>query len=405
MEKRKIFIGDLRIGENERAAINEILDSGRISEGKKVKEFEEEWAKFIGTQYAIAVSSGTAALISGLEALKHHAGIKAREGSRIITTPVTYIATSNAIVLTRFKPVYVDINPETFSIEPEKISELLEKESEKEYSGILPVHLMGYPCEMDAINKIAKKYNLFVFEDSAQAHGSLYKGKKCGSLGLLADFSFYIAHNIQAGELGAVTTNDYEIIRLIKKIKANGRMCDCKICTRNTVGCPKIKAYKGDDDFDPRFTHDMLGYNFKTMEFQAAIAIEQLKKAEWIMKRRQENVKFLNDALKKYENILQLPRFSKDVSYLGYPLVIRKNAKITRKELRRKLEENGIETRPLFGCIPTQQPSFSYLKKEYENKLPNAELIGKNAFYIGCHQYLSEQDLQYTASVFNQILK
>lgn len=405
MKKRKIFIGDLRIGKEEKKAVNEILDSGRISEGKKVREFENEWAKFIGTEHSIAVSSGTAALYCGLEALKHYKRDIVKQGSKVITSPVTYIATTNALVKKGFKPVYVDIDPETFSILPEQIEKLLEKDP-KGYSMILPVHLMGYPCDMDEINRIAKKYNLIVFEDSAQAHGSKYKGKNCGSLGLLADFSFYIAHNIQAGELGAVTSNDYEIIRLIKKIKANGRMCDCRVCTRNTeAGCPKIKAYQGDDDFDPRFTHDMTGLNFKTMEFQAAIGLCQLKKAEWIIKKRQENVKFLNENLKKYSHILQLPKFSKNVSYLGYPIVIKPNAGITRKEIRKKLEENGVETRPLFGCIPTQQPVYSFLKKKYEGKLPNAEYIGLNAFYIGCHQYIKKSDLKYIVRVFENILK
>ncbi len=148
-----------------------------------------------------------------------------------------------------------------------------------EYSMILPIHLMGYPCDMDVINKIVKKYGLITFEDSVQAYGSLYNGKKTGSISLMSVFSFYIAHNIQAEELGAVVTNDYEIIRLIREIKANGRMCDCSICTRNTTGYSKVKHYKGNDDFEPRFTYDIIGYNFKTMESQAALALNQFKKS------------------------------------------------------------------------------------------------------------------------------
>ena len=402
----RVRVGDFRIGEEERKAINDVLDSGNISEGENVRTFEKEWAKYIGTKYAIAVSSGTSALIAGLTALRYREELGINKGMKIITAPITYIATSNAIVLSGFEPVYVDVDRETFGLTPENIKAHLEEvDDTNEYSLILPVHLMGYPCDMDEINKIAKEYGLQTFEDSAQAHGTIYNGRKTGSLSLLSSFSFYIAHNIQAGEMGAVTTDDQEIIRLIKKIKANGRVCDCPICRRSEGKCPRLASYKGEDDFDPRFTHDLIGYNFKTMEFQAALGITQLKKANWITKKRNENVKYLNDGLEEFSEVLQLPKYSKDISYLAYPIVIKKPDVISRKKIRYELEKRGIETRPLFGCIPTQQPAYKYLKKEYEGKLPNADYIGKNAFYIGCHQYLEQEDLDFVIRVFKEILK
>lgn len=403
--KIKIPVGDFRIGEEEKKAVMKVLDGGRISEGKSVREFERKFAEYIGTKYSIALSSGTSALIAGLTALKYYEKLGVKASTKIITTPVTYIATTNAIVTSGFEPVFVDIDRHTFGITPESIKAHLETVDDiDQYSLILPVHLMGYPCDMDGINKIAKKYGLQTFEDSAQAHGTTYKGKKTGSLSLLSDFSFYIAHNIQAGEMGAITTDDAEIIRLIRKIKANGRMCDCPVCTRAEGKCPKISSYKGDDDFDPRFTHDYIGYNFKTMEFQAALGITQLNKADWITRKRSENVKYLNEELVQFSDILQLPEYSEDVSYLAYPLVIKRPEVISRKKLRTELEKKGIETRPLFGCIPTQQPAYSYLKKKYEGMLPNADYIGNNAFYVGCHQYLQEKDLEYLIQTFKEIL-
>lgn len=276
-----IKVGEFKVGAEEKEAINEVLESGKISEGEKVREFEKMFAKYIGTKGAVAVSSGTSALIAGLEAVKIK--FKVRPKGKVITTPLTYIATSNAIVLTGLEPIYVDIDKDTFCITPNNIRAHLEEVDDvAEYVMILPVHLMGYPCDMDKINKIAKDYGLLVFEDSAQAHGTIYNGKKTGSLSLLADFSFYIAHNIQAGELGAVTTSESEILKLVKKIKANGRLCDCPLCLRSQGKCPKLLSHKGEDDFDPRFTHELIGYNFKTMEFQAALALVQLKKADWI---------------------------------------------------------------------------------------------------------------------------
>jgi CDP-6-deoxy-D-xylo-4-hexulose-3-dehydrase len=399
-----VRVGDFQIGREEKKAINNVLNSGRISEGKKVREFEKKIATYVGTKYAKALNSGTSALIAGLTALIYHPDLSIKQGTNVITTPLTYIATSNAIVRSGFNPVYVDVDRETFVITPGNIQKCLEESDDPgQYSSIMPVHLMGYPCDMDNINKIAQKYGLQTFEDSAQAHGTIYKGKKTGSLSRLAAFSFYVAHNIQVGEMGATTTNDEEIARLVEKIKAHGRMCDCFICVRAEGKCPKMEKENSKEDFDPRFTHDLIGYNFKTMEFQAALGVIQLRKADWIVKRRQENVKFLNEGLHEYSDILQLPKFSKNVSYLGYPLVIKKPEKISRKKLRTELEKNGVETRPLFGCIPTQQPAYQHLAAAYRGKLPDAEYIGTNGFYIGCHQYLKRDDLEYVLKVFRKI--
>jgi perosamine synthetase len=397
-----IRVGEFIIGDEEKNAVNEVLESGRITEGPKVKEFERSFAAYVGTKYAVAVSSGTSALIAGLEAVKLELNIKQKQ--KVLTTPLTYISTSNAIVLAGLEPVFVDVDKETFCITPENINLGLEEADDVfSYSLILPVHLMGYPCDMDPINKIAKKYGLAVFEDSAQAHGTTYNGNKTGSLSLLADFSFYIAHNIQAGELGAITTSDINLYKLCKKIKANGRACDCEVCQRSDGKCPKLRSYKGTDDFDPRFTHELIGYNFKTMEFQAALALVQLKKADSIKKRRSEIVKFLNEGLSQYSDVLQLPKYDSKVSYLAYPIVIKQPEKISRKKLRMTLEKLGVETRPLFGCIPTQQPAYSYLKDIYKNKLPVADFIGKNGFYIGCHQYLTNYNLEYILNCFKKI--
>lgn len=401
----KVRVGDFRIGEEEKKAINDVLNSGRISEGEKVREFEKEWADFIGTKYAIAVSSGSSALIAGLTALKYYKKLGINKCTKVITTPITYVATTNAIVLSGFEPVFVDIDRKTFGITPETIRAHLEQtKNVSEYSLILPVHLMGYSCDMDKINKIACGYGLQTFEDSAQAHGTIYKGKKTGSLSLLSIFSFYIAHNIQAGEMGCITTDNKELMQLIRKVKANGRVCDCPVCRRSEGKCPRLLSYKDEDDFDPRFTHDLIGYNFKTMEFQAALALTQLKRVDWITKTRNENVKYLNKGLKEFSDVLQLPKYSKDVSYLAYPLVIRNPEIISRRKLRYELEKKGVETRPLFGCIPTQQPAYSYLKKQYEGKLPNAEYIGRNAFYIGCHQYLDREDLDFEVEQIKNVI-
>ena len=402
--KIKVAVGDFKIGKDERDAINDVLDAGRISEGKKVREFERKFASYVGTKYCIALNSGTSALIAGLNSLFYLKKKNIRKKTKVITSPITYIATTNAIVLSGLEPVYVDIDKYNFSLIPEQIEYILRKSSNpEEYSLILPVHLMGYPCDMDSINKIASKYNLLVFEDSAQSHGSINNGRKTGSLSLLSAFSFYIAHNIQAGEMGAVATDNKEVAKLVRKLKANGRICDCSICTRYLGKCPYTK--KQNNDNDPRFLHDLVGYNFKTTEFSAALALTQLENVEENIKRRLFNVKYLNDNLKEFSSLLQLPIYSENVSYLAYPIIIKKPDVISSSEFKRKLENYGVETRPLFGCIPLQQPAYSYLRKQYEDKLPNAKYIGENAFYVGCHQYITKKDLDYMVNTFYKIIK
>jgi dTDP-4-amino-4,6-dideoxygalactose transaminase/nucleoside-diphosphate-sugar epimerase len=396
---RKVNIGNFVMSEKEKNAINEVCESGRITENEKTKKFEEIWASKIGTKHAIALNSGTSALISGLFALKHLASDEKRK--KVITTPLTYIATSNAIRLAGLEPVYGDVDNETFTLLPSEIERILKTQNPEEFLAILPVHLMGYPCNMDEINRIAKEHNLFVFEDAAQAHGTKYNGKNVGSLGDLSDFSFYIAHNIQAGELGAINTNNYEIKKLIKRIKSNGRLCSCDICNRTEGRCPEPN-YSNKEDFDPRFAHDILGFNFRTNEFTTAIASEKINQMEEIDKKRRENIYYLNNHLSKFNNILQLPKYSEDISYLGYPLILKKGQ---RKKIRQELEKRGIETRILFGCIPFHQDSFSDLKELYSNKLPNAKFLGENGFYIGCHQYLVREDLDHIIKCFNEIFE
>jgi len=400
---KRVYVGDFHLGADEKKAVKEVLDSGRISEWKKVREFEMLWSNYVGTKYSVALSSGTAALLSGWHSVLYRKNHDRRR-KRVITSPVTYVATSNAIVLSGLEPVYVDIDPDTFGITPETVQEHLDGTGDIEnYLALNPVHLMGYVCNMDELNKIAKRYGLIVVEDSAQAHGSIYNGKKAGSMSLFSVFSFYIAHNIQAGEMGAVNTNDIEIYKLVKKIKANGRLCDCTVCTRHEGKCPHRSI--DEDDRDPRFTHDLIGYNFKTMEFQAALAISQVKKAGDIFYKRLANVKYLNEKLSKYSKLLKLPVYDEKVSYLAYPLVVKDEAAISRKELRSRLEKEGVENRPLFGCIPTHQPAYAFLKEKYRDKLPNAEYASRNGFYIGCHQYLTKDDLDYVVHVFEKILK
>lgn len=396
-----IRVGDLRIGDEERNAILQVIDSGRITEGPVVRRFEREFAANAGAKHCVAVSSGTSALIAGLLSLIYSGRIK--KGSKVITTPLTYISTVNAIVLAGLEPVFADTGKGSFNITPETIEARIRETGPENHSLILPVHLMGYGCDMEGIRAAADKYNLLVFEDAAQAHGTKISGKNAGQFSIMADFSFYIAHNIQAGEMGAVVTDDSGLASLVRQIKANGRVCDCNECVRNTGNCPEEP--RDGRDMDPRFTHEVIGYNFKTMEFQAALGLVQLAKMEDNLKKRRANVRLLNEKLHKFSGILELPPYDENVSYLAYPIVIKNPSVISRLELRKRLKENMVESRPLFGCIPLHQPAYSSYKRSYEGKLDNAEYAGVNGFYIGCHQYIGTEEIDMIERAFTKSLK
>ena len=404
--KQRVSVGHFEVDEGIKDAVLRVLNSGHISEGQETRAFEKAFSMFVNTNHCVALNSGTSALIAGLTAIKRTRNDSCGSLEWAITSPLTYAATPNAISLSGMEPLFADIDEDTFSLNPDRVEDVLD--TRKDSTGIIiPVHLMGYVCDMIHFVSMAKKRNLELFEDSSQAHGSVYNGRKAGSWSHASSFSFYIAHNIQAGELGAVCTDDYEIARRVRKIKANGRLCDCPVCTRSEGKCPKFREDKG--DWDPRFLHDEIGYNFKTTEFSAAIAtaqvMAQVERTNDIAAKRRANVKTLNDILAKHSSSLKLPLFSDHVSYLGYPLVIRDPKRLNRERLQIALEHEGVETRPLFGCVPIHQPAYAHLRKKYKGKLPNAEYIGANGFYIGCHQYLRQEDLEYVSVAFDRAIK
>lgn len=200
------------IGEDEISTVTAVLRSGIIAQGRKVEEFEEAFAEFIGAKYAIAVNSGTAALHIALLAQ----GIG--KGDEVITSPFTFIATANSILFTCAKPVFVDIEEDSFNIAPDNIDEKITPRTKV----IMPVHLYGQPCDMKRIMRIAQEHGLIVIEDACQAHGAEYEGRKLGSFGT-GCFSFYPTKNMTTGEGGMITTNDKDIVEKARMIRSHGQ--------------------------------------------------------------------------------------------------------------------------------------------------------------------------------------
>lgn len=375
---RRIPIGDFPFGQPEREALQRVIDSGRISEHREVRAFEEEYANWLGVKHCIAVSSGTAALMCGLESLKVLGLLEPHD--RILIPALTFIATANAVTLCNLEPVFGDVEQLTYGLSPGGFRKPL-------YDAIMPVHLMGYPADLHGIRR--NNPDTLIIEDACEAHGTEYCDKKVGTFGLWSAFSFYIAHSVQAGEMGCVCTNSDEVAEVCKRLKAHGRVCACKRCVRGEGKCPNMAEY------DPRFTSLYPGFNFKPMEFQAALARVQLGQIAENIERRLRNVWLYNVLLGQVEDDLVLPVFDESVSYMGYPLVLKLH--LNRREFLIRLEEKGVEARPLFGCIPLQQPAYKEYKERYQGKLPVSEYLGMQGFYIGCHQYLDDEDVHYAA--------
>jgi dTDP-4-amino-4,6-dideoxygalactose transaminase len=365
--------------------------------GKYVSLFEDEFAKYHNIKECIAVATGTDADAIAL-AVCHN--LVKKQKKEVIIPSLTFISTANAVIEANGKPVFVDILPTTYQIDHEKIEEKITPNT----TAIMPVHLFGYPADMDPINEIAQKYNLLVIEDAAEAHGAEYKGRKVGTIGNMGAFSFYVAHIITTGEGGAIITDNEKYASLARSLRAHGRACNCKRCVLNisSTYCPLRFKYKE----DPRFFFEYIGYSSKMNEIEAALGIEQVKNLDKIIAQRRKNFFYLSKYLSEFEEFLQLLRESEEVkiSPLVYPIVIRPSAPFTREEITRYLEEKGIETRPMFGCIPTQQPAYKFIGHKLGD-FPNAEYVGENGFYVGVHQDLTQDELDYLIQQIHDFMK
>ena len=349
----KVSIASPVIEEEEINAVIDVMKSGMIAQGPKVIEFEEEFAKFVGAKYGIATNSGTSALHVALLA----AGIG--EGDEVITTPFTFAATGNSILYTGARPVFVDIDPETFTIDPSKIEEAITDKTK----AIMPVQLYGQSADMDAIMKIAKEQDLIVIEDAAQAHGAVYNGVKVGNLGDMACFSFYPTKNMTTSEGGMITTNNEEFAENAKIYRAHGSAT--------------------------KYHHDVLGYNFRMTDIGAAIGIEQLKKLESFNDKRIENAKYLNEALADCD-LIETPVVKDGYKHVYHQYTIKvKDGK--RDELSDYLIENGIGN-GIYYPIPLYNQVL-YTNMGYNQSLPVTDEIVKDVLSLPIHAKLTKFDL------------
>jgi len=347
------------------------LRNERFLKGVSVKRFEEEFAGYIGTRYAIAVNSGTSALHLSLIAI----GVE--EGDYVITTPATFIATANVITYIKAKPIFVDISLETYNIDPQKLEDTV-KEYRDKVKAIIPVHLYGYPCEMDAIMEIAEKYGVKILEDACQAHGAIYRGKKVGSFGDAGAFSFYPSKNMTVcGDGGMVTTNDDKIAEMIESLR--------------DVGRSKNKPY----------IHEYIGYTARMNTVNAAIGRIQLKYLEEWNEKRRKIAKEYNKRLDGVGDLILPPQGNSKIKPVFHLYVVRTKH---RDELKEYLEKKGIECGIHYPLPVHLQPPYRKMGFK-EGMFPNAEKWAKEVLSSPMHPNLTKDEVEYIVSCIEEFFR
>ena len=365
--------------------VNEAIDSmltTQVTMGAKVKQFESMFAAYIGVRHAIMVNSGSSANLLALSALTNPAiRNQIKPGDEIITPAVTWATTVWPIINCGAVPVLVDVDLETFNINPREIKKAITGKTR----AIMPVHLLGNPCDMDKITEIAREHNLYIIEDACEAHGAEFKDQKAGSFGDLATFSFFFSHHISTIEGGMVLTNSEELAELARAQRVFGWIRDLK---------DKDKIAKEHKGIDPRYLFANIGYNFRPMEIQGAFGIHQLKKLDQFIEMRRQNAKYWFTNLRKYEDYLLLHSEREGTKHVwfGYPITVKPSAPFTREELMNFLEGKGVETRPIMAGNIAEQPAMRLLNHRRVGELPNSRFIMRNSFFFGNHIGIGEEE-------------
>ncbi|MEK7124173.1 MAG: DegT/DnrJ/EryC1/StrS family aminotransferase [Patescibacteria group bacterium] len=366
-----ITLGTVNISEKTKQLMQEALNEGLIGQGKYVAEFEKKLADFLSVKYVISTSSGTMADACALAAIKEQDKLKRNE---VIVPALTFIAQVNSIYYNHLQPVFVDVGRD-FQIDVSKIEEKITKNT----LAIMPVHLFGWPANMDAIKEIAKKHNIFIVEDACEALGSKYKNEFLGTIGNMGTFSFYVSHSITTGEGGAVATNDEQLAGLAYSLRNHGRKSDI---------------------IEEKFIFPRIGFSAKMNSMEAIVGLGIIDDLSGYVKARHDNMVQIN-------NLLQEKHFlEKENEYVAphcLPFLV--SSKEKRDELLKLIPgKYEIEARQAFYSIPTQSGAYEFLGQK-EGNYPVAEDIGNRGLYLPCHQNLSDEDVKKIVIALNEAIK
>ena len=372
----RIGVGSVRIREREKRYVAEVLESNRLSYGPFSRRLEAEFAAAHGCDHAILSNSGTSSLQVALAALREKHGWN--DGDEILCPAASFVATSNVILQNGLQPAFVDIEADTYNMDPRRIRERIGDRTR----GILVAHLYGQPAEMDPIVEIAAERGLPLVEDSAETMFARYRGRSVGAFGEIGCFSTYACHILVTGVGGIATTRDQETAALLRSLVNHGRdgiyfsMDD----DRGKTGEDLREVMAG------RFRFVRMGYSFRITEMEAALGVGQMETAEQDMAARRAIATRMLQELDGFREHLQLPdaRPDRDHSYMMFPLVLADDAPFCREDLTLHLEECGIETRPMVTIL--NQPFYQQrYGSDFEHRFPVAERIARRGFYVGCH--------------------
>ncbi len=372
----KVPFGTIDITRSGFDKIVECLVTKRVTNGEKVNEFERQFAKVFRTKYAVAVSSGTDANTLALSALYD---LGACRGDEVIIPALSFIATGNSVFNAGFKPVFVDIRRDTLTLDVSKLEAAITNKTR----AIMPVHLMGKPCDMDPIMEIANRRGLFVIEDCAEAHGAEYNGKLVGTFGEMACFSLYAAHIITSIEGGMVITNSPAFESILKSLRNHGVIMN------------------GSD-----WTFRRIGFSSKMNELEASIGLGSLEMFNKTFFRRKNNFRILSEGLKYLDHyfIFLKEEEHENIGPHAFSIIVKENAPFTKEDLVTWLTKAGVDNRNLFYSMPTQCKAYEFLGYKLGD-FPEAEFCSNNGTHIGVHQGLVTKHLDYIAHTIYEFLE
>ncbi len=386
------------------ALVESSLD-GWLTAGRFHEEFERGLARYVGVRNALFVNSGSSAnlvALSGLTSPK--LGKRAlKPGDEVITVAAGFPTTVNPIIQNGLIPVFVDVEIGTYDAIIDQIREAISPKTR----AIMMAHTLGNPFDVAAIKAICKEHDLWLIEDSCDALGSTYDGKRTGSFGDTATVSFYPAHHITTGEGGAVFVNSPLVKKQVESFRDWGRDCYCATGHDNT--CHKRFEWQLGDlpfGYDHKYIYSHIGYNLKATDMQAALGVSQLKKLDKFVAARKANFNYLKAALSDIQDFV-MPEATpnSDPSWFGFPITIKPESGIDRTKLLRHLDEKKIGTRLLFAGNLLKQPAYRNIEHRVIGDLKNSDLVMTNTFWLGVYPGLTDEMLSYVSEVIHDFVK
>jgi CDP-4-dehydro-6-deoxyglucose reductase, E1 len=367
-----------------------------LTAGRYSSEFEKKFAKYMNHRYAVLTNSGSSANLLALSSLTSEQLGDRRlvPGDEVITVAAGFPTTVNPIIQNRLIPVFLDVDIPTYNIQAKSIESAITNRTK----AVMIAHTLGNPFDLAEVKRITEKYNLWLIEDTCDAVGAEYNGKKVGTFGDLATVSFYPAHHITMGEGGAILTSNPLLKKIVESFRDWGRDCWCGPGKDNT--CNKRFTWNLGtlpNGYDHKYTYSHIGYNLKVTDMQAAVGLAQLDKIDAFIEARRENYAYLKKGLHDLQEFLILPEDTPNSrpSYFGFPITVLETSPKTRNEITQYLESNMIGTRLLFAGNLLRQPAYQNIERIVIGDLKNTDRIMNHTFWIGVYPGLTREMLDY----------